>query len=299
MRLNANDTHYHLVDLNQLPMMGKLLSCIKMKPYLKGSTDVADFRQKTVTGNWVGSFLILLLQVFLAASTYAGPPLAIDDPGILEPGAWEVILAYSVEDRPSVKITHAPSLDVSVGVGANSQLSFFLPRTQLDIEQKEKESGFGLASIGYKWQFASTPEWAWAAGLNYGFLISHDLYPVRGPDDIEILSLPLLVSHTHGNWSWFGQVTWHRESGGLQFWDYGVAVSHPVGSRVQVMAEVFGYTVSSFNAGELNYNLGLDIEVTPSIHILTSAGSRINSRLEKRNRLDYSFYAGLQWFPGN
>lgn len=260
---------------------------------------MSGIAQKTVIGDLVGTLLIIGLQFFLVVRCYAGPPLVIDDPGILAPGAWEVILAYSVEDRPAVKITHAPSLDISVGVSSNSQLSFFLPRTKLDIEQHAKETGPGLASIGYKWQFASTSEWAWALGVNYGFLISHDLYPANGPDDIETLSLPLLFSHTHGNWSWFGQLAWHRLSDGLRFWDYGVAVSHPAGSRVQVMAEVYGYTASSFNAKELNYNLGLDIEMSPAIHLLASAGSRINSRFERANRLNYNFYVGLQWFPEN
>lgn len=255
--------------------------------------------KKTTIRNLFRSFLMIGLQFFLVSGSFAGPPIAIDDPGILDPGAWELILAYSVEDRPSVKITHAPSLDVSVGIGRHSQLSFFIPRTNLDTERQGRETGLGLANIGYKWQFASTPGWEWAVGLNYGSLVSHDLYPSNGPDDIQTLTVPLLVSHTFGDWSWFGQLAWHRESEGLRFWDYGMAVSHPVGSRVQVMAELYGYAASSFNASELTYNLGLDIEMSPSIHLLTSVGSRIHSRLERANRLDYNFYVGLQWLPGN
>ena len=255
--------------------------------------------QKFSSGKSFGSLLTLVLQFLLATSAHAGPPLAIDDPGILDPGAWELILAYSVEDRPSVNITHAPSVDISVGLGSNSQFSLFLPRTILDVDQIARETGAGLASIGYKWQFAAKRGWEWAVAVNYDFLVSHDLFPANGPDDIKVLGLPLLVSYTHGDWSWSGQLAWHRESDGVNFWDYGMPVSHPVGSRVQVMAEVYGYSVSSFNVSELNYNLGLDIEMTPSFHLLVSAGSRIKSRLERANRLNYNYYVGLQWFPGN
>ena len=238
----------------------------------------------------------MVLHLSLTSNCFAGPPLVIDDPGILAPGAWEVILGISVEDRPSCKITQAPSLDVSLGISPNSQLSFFLPRSVVDSDQKEKESGLGLASIGYKWRVASNSEWEWALAANYDALISHDLYRKKGPDDIRILGLPLLVSHTNGNWTWNGQLGWNKVSDGIQFWDYGLAVSHLLGDKTQFMVEVYGYAESSFDSNELNYQLGVDVEINPAFHLLASAGSRIKSGFEPVNRLDYSFFVGLQWF---
>ncbi|MDH3902488.1 MAG: hypothetical protein OES90_04630 [Xanthomonadales bacterium] len=240
----------------------------------------------------------MVSQLYLAADSIAGPPLVVDDPGILDPGAWEIILGYSIEDRPVGKLTRAPSLDVSLGISPNSQLSFFLPRSVVEEDMGAKNSGLGFASIGYKWRMLSTPSWELAMAANYDFLISHDLYRSNGPDDIEVLGLPLLVSHTHEDWTWYGQLGWHRVNDGTRFWDYGIAVSHPLGASTQFMMEVYGYSDSSFNSNELNYQLGLDFEVTPVFHLLTSAGSRIKSGFEPAYRLDYTFYIGLQWFTG-
>ena len=222
--------------------------------------------------------------------------MIIDDPGIIEPGTWEVILGISVEDRPAFKITHAPSLDVSLGVSPNSQISFFLPRSVVNSDQSKRESGLGLASIGYKWRAISTPKWEWAVAANYHALISHDLHRKKGPDDIRILGLPLLVAHTQGNWTWTGQLGWNSVSDGIKYWDYGLALSHPMGDRTQFMAEVYGYAESSLDSNELNYQLGVDVEINPAFHLLASAGSRIKSGFEPENRLGYNIFIGLQWF---
>ena len=232
--------------------------------------------------------MMTTLQLFLTANTFAGPPLVVDDPGILYPGAWEIIFGFSIEDRPVTKFKHAPSLDVSLGVSPNSQLSFLIPRTVVDTGQSGKRSGPGLASIGYKWRVLSTPAWEWAMAANYDFLISHDLFPANGPDDIKVLGLPLLVSHTHDDWTWFGQLGWNKMNEGSRFWDYGLAVSHPLGTSTQFMMEVYGNSDSSFDSNELNYQLGLDFELSPAFHLLTSAGSRIKSGFEPANRLDYT-----------
>ncbi len=248
------------------------------------------------TRNRIALIVAMFAQLFMANNCFAGPPLVIDDPGILAPGAWEVILGISVEDRPACKITHAPSLDVSLGVSPNTQLSFFLPRSVLDSDQAEKESGLGLASIGYKWRIASTPEWEWALAVNYETLISHNLYRKNGPGDIRILGLPSLVSYAHEDWTLNGQIAWHKVSDGTRYWSYGLAVSHPFGHKTQFMVEVYGYSDSSFDSNDLNYQVGLDFEIRPDFHLLASTGSRINSGFNPVDRLDYSFFIGLQWF---
>ena len=242
--------------------------------------------------------VITVSQLFLSANSFAGPPLVIDDPGILDPGAWEVIFGFSIEDRPVARLTQAPSLDVSLGTSPNSQFSFFLPRSVVNAGPGPKKSGLGFASVGYKWRVFSTPAWEWAIAANYNFLIAHDLYRSNGPDDIRVLGLPLLVSHTNQDWTWYGQLGWHNVNDETRFWDYGLAVSHPLGASMQLMVEVYGYSDSSFDSNELNYQLGLDIEFTPVLHLLTSAGSRIKSGFEPAYRLDYTFYIGLQWFTG-
>ena len=152
---------------------------------LSGSTNVLNFAHYIGNRIRIAVFTILVSQLYLTADSFAGPPLVIDDPGILDRGAWEIILGFSIEDRPVGKLTQTPSLDVSLGVSPNSQLSFFLPRSVINADQVEKRSGLGFASIGYKWRMLSTSAWELAVAANYDFLISHDLYRSNGPDDID------------------------------------------------------------------------------------------------------------------
>ena len=247
-------------------------------------------------GNVCGLFLTVSLQLCIAPDSLAGPPLAIDDPGILDPGTWEAIIALSGEDRPVGKIIQSPLLDLSLGISKNTQLSFSLPHMVVKPDGAAEKSGLAYASVGYKWRIVSTPTWEWAIASNYTSPVSNKIIRADGPEDIRVLGLPLLVSRTKGDWTWNGQVGWNIGSDGIRFWDYGIAVSHPLGNSIQLMMEVFGYASSTFEQSTLNYQLGLDYEINPDLHLLTSAGSGIKSDLGPGNRLNYSFYVGLQWF---
>lgn len=251
---------------------------------------------RSALGSHKESLFIICLQFFMVNASMAGPPLVIDDPGILDPGTWEIIAAISGDDRPSGRVIHAPSMDISLGVSRNSQISFFLPHVLVNPEEGKGQTGLDYASVAYKWRFASTPAWEWAIAANYTAPISHEIIVPDGPGDIRVLGLPLLVSHTAGNWTWNGQVGWNVSSGGNRFWDYGLAISHPLSDSLQWMAEISGGANASFEQSNLNYQLGLDLEINPALHLLTSVGSRIISDNEPDNRLKFSFFIGLQWF---
>ena len=78
-----------------------------------------------------GILNLALLTTFMvclkSGLAMAGPPLVTDDPGILDPGSWESILAISAEDRGGGSIYQLPVLDVSRGITRNTQLSFVVP----------------------------------------------------------------------------------------------------------------------------------------------------------------------------
>lgn len=226
----------------------------------------------------------------------AGPPLVTDDPGILEPGTWEIILAVSGEDRPAGRIIHAPALDVSLGISDNSQFSFLLPHMVVKPGDDDRLAGLAYASVGYKWRFISSPAWEWAIASNYTLPVSYAIISPDSHDDLRVLSLPLLVSRTCKDWTWNGQLGWNIASNGSRFWDYGISVGHPWTNSLQWMVEIFGGASSSFGQKTFNYQLGLDYEINPAFHLLASAGSRIRSDIEPDARLNYSFYVGLQWF---
>jgi hypothetical protein len=248
------------------------------------------------TSNPGAVLLAVGFQFFLIPFSMAGPPLVTDDPGILEPGTWEFIVAVASEDRKAGRVTQAPSLDVSLGMTKNTQISFFLPRTVISAGKAEEKTGLDFATVGYKWRFASGHRWEWAIASNYTLPVSHEILEHDGSDDIRVLNLPLLASFSQGYWTWQGQLGLNVGSDGSRFWDYGLAVSRQLGNSMQWMMEVFGGAALSFEHRTLNYQLGLDYEINPDLHLLTAVGSRIKSGPEPDNRLNLSFYIGLQWF---
>ncbi len=61
--------------------------------------------------------------LLMSGAVNAGPPLSIDDPGILDPGKFEVILAATIETRPFGDSYEFPVLNISLGVSENIQVA--------------------------------------------------------------------------------------------------------------------------------------------------------------------------------
>ena len=240
--------------------------------------------------------LAIALQICIASNALAGPPLVTDDPGILDPGMWEMIVAVAGEDGSEESVFHMPMLDVSLGLSRNTQLSFLLPYTVVKPAGGDRQSGLRHAGLGYKWRFVSASKWEWAIASNYTLPVKNKFKAEDGSVDARVLSLPLLGSYISGDWTWNGQIGWNLSNHGDRYWDFGLSLGHPFGDAVQLMVEVYGGASSSFDDSSLNYQLGFDYEITPALHFLASAGSRIKSESTLSNRLNYSFYAGLQWF---
>lgn len=239
---------------------------------------------------------VVLIVCLKPALLVAGAPLVTDDPGILEPGSWESILAVSGESTGAGDIYQLPVLDVSLGITPNSQLSFYLPHFWVNPDDSVSDFGLTTATIGYKWRFYTGQTMEWAIAAHYTGVISSDLTSEDGSDEINVLNVPLLASWQRGDWTWLGQTGYSITDTGEHFWDYGLAVSRQLGDSVSLMAEVYGFADLSFADNALNYQLGMDFEITPAWHVLASAGSRIRSPDPAGFRLDYNFYVGLQWF---
>ncbi len=226
----------------------------------------------------------------------AGPPLAIDDPGILDVGRWELILAadgVQVGDREAHNL---PLLDVSYGLAENVQVSFSIPRLVLDSNGARERSGLGSATAGLKWRFLATRHSEWAVAPAYAVPTSHQVIRRNGPEDIHVFSLPLLYQRAVGEWTALAQVAWNLGSDGSETWDYGVALTHPLGGRIEGMVEVYGVADSNLSYETLNYHLGVDFAVTDDLHLLASFGSQLSTGSALVEPLDFRYYFGVQWF---
>ena len=220
----------------------------------------------------------------------------IDDPGILEPRQWEVILAGARYSFRGFDITELPIVDASLGLSTNSQISFAIPYVFERINGQNDREGLGFATLGYKWRFYQTPSSEWAIAPAVSKLITHSLIGSNTDDDINIVSLPLLFSRAVGNWTLLGQVAWFRDSAGNSAWDYGVAAAHPFGNSSQWMIEFYGTADHALEKRNHSLHLGIDTEIAEDIHLLAAVGTQLSRSSDDVDKLRYRLYLGVQWF---
>ncbi|MFQ5635862.1 MAG: hypothetical protein ACE5G3_11110 [Gammaproteobacteria bacterium] len=239
-------------------------------------------------------------MVLFAASgmAVAGPPLFIDDPGILDRGQWEIITAATASKIDGGdRAVELPVLDVSVGLGENIQASAAYPYVLVDSGGGPEKSDFGNLAVGVKWRFfeSETLQIAVAPGYQFGIHANAARFGIGS--DTPVATLPVNLEYAWGDWILNAELAYaaiEREEDEVA---YGAAIGHPVGPRMQLMLEIYGAASSEFEDHAVNFNVGADIAVTEAWHILVAAGSGI-SEPTGGEELRLTGFLGIQYFTG-
>lgn len=235
---------------------------------------------------------------FFGSAANAGPPLFIDDPGILDPFQWEVIAAATTaKSKAGDKASEVPVLDVSLGLTENTQISAAYPYVLAELADGTSENDFANLTVGWKWRFLNTDSLQMAFAPAYAFGISVTAATLGVGDDTPIRFLPVNLEYGFGNWTLSAELGYASIKEAPDETAYGAAIGHPVGSRTQLMFEIYGATNDRLGDRIVNFNVGADIEITPAWHILVSAGSGI-SEPAGAEELDYTGFLGIQYFTG-
>ena len=237
----------------------------------------------------------LVCIVFQSPGAISGPPLSIDDPGVLDPGQWEIIGAVTGASSKSAYVYEAPLIDVSYGLTPKTQLGVTVPFAHANVEGEEVDRAFSNLAFGFKWQFASTETYQVAFAPAYTLGISAAAARRGVGDDTDILFLPVNFEYAVGNWTVNGEFGYASVQNGIDALGYGAAFGHPLGQRVQFMLEIYGGAESDFANNNGNFHVGLDIEQNPRLHWLMSVGSGIWEPAGDEG-LDYDFFLGIQYF---
>lgn len=226
---------------------------------------------------------------------FAGPPLTIDDPGILKPGQWEIIGAATGATSQAVDVYELPLLDVSYGLTANTQLSMSLPYVFANTVDEPSHRHPSNLAVGFKWRFLNQNKLQVAFAPAYAFGIRASAARRGIGDDDGILFLPVNFQYVVGHWTVNGEFGYASVINNADALAYGAAFGHPVGQRTQIMLEVYGGSETDFANDNMNYHIGLDIQLKPRLHWLMSAGSGLWSR-DGEQELDFDFFVGIQYF---
>ena len=240
--------------------------------------------------------MLTSVLLMLSATAWPGPPMVGEDPGILEPGEWEIIAAMKGESRPSAESGQLPVLDVTYGLTPNTQISVVVPRQHIEPQGESSRTGWGNGEIGYKWRFFSNETVEMAIAPVYSHPLDHGSV-IRGlAEDVSVLSVPVVASLAMGEWTWNFQVGYAIKSTSGNLWDYAVTLGHPLGQSAELFLEAWGGADDNLDNKASNYRVGLDFAFTERTHLLASIGGGINSDLPSDQELDWDFYLGLQWF---
>ena len=174
-----------------------------------------------------------LIILLLCTTALAGPPLSIDDPGILDLWQLEMVAAVTSTKTSAGDTWQLPLIDMSLGVIEDHlQLGVAFSRVHVHPNDGNSESDTNNPALALNAEYGVTERWR----LN-------------------------------------GEVSYGRVQGDEAHWFYGAAVGYAANSRWDLLFEVAGTTDSTFNADFVEVRAGFDVALSESFHLLFSMAS--------------------------
>lgn len=232
----------------------------------------------------------------MATRADAGPPLAIDDPGVLEPGQWELIGAITFARSDAGHAAELPLADMSYGLTPNTQISAAYPYVFSNPADETATSDFGNLSIGFKWRFFESErlQVAFAPGVTFGISLNATKLGIGDDEHIELLPINFQYA-LGGDWTLNGEIGLALVHQDEDEWAYGLAIGHPLANRAQLMFELYGATDSELDNNVLNFHVGVDVALTGALHVLAAVGAGLSAPTGA-DKLNLDLYLGLQYF---
>lgn len=242
----------------------------------------------------VALFFLIIVAVPRAIS---GPPLSVDDPGILDPGQVELITAATATSFDTGKLYQAPVLDVSLGVREDTiQVSALYPYVLWDPDGGDSKSQFGNPEIGVKWRFLAGDRLQLAVAPAYAFGITRDLAEKGIGHDTDIASVPLLLEYQLSErWRLNGSMVYLSVEDFEDEWAYGAAAAYTLNERWELLMELSGATNADFDDNVVTARAGFDFAISPNVHLLFSAATGVHEPRDLE-QLHYDYYVALQFF---
>jgi hypothetical protein len=142
------------------------------------------------------SLTILFVVLLYARPSLAGPPLATEDPGILEQGQWEIIAATTATATDGGDAYQLPVLDVSLGViDQQVQIGATYPYVIADPEGQDSDSDFGNLELGVKWRFWNSEDLQVAFAPLYAFGITRSAAERGIGENSDVLQFPVVAEY--------------------------------------------------------------------------------------------------------
>lgn len=237
-------------------------------------------------------FALLTLALATLAAAQGGPPLLTDDPGTVDPGKWEINVAWIHRQLPGRVENEVPHFDAAHGFTRNAQFKLEVPWV-IASEGGPAVSGDGGFSTGVKWRFldAKGARPAISTYPQIGFSLAPRSVRLGLSEGGTSLLIPLQVEWDLNSLSVNPDLGLLFRVGGKPGWLGGVAIGHAFGST-DLLAEIHGEGV--FSTGEANWvaQLGLRYDFGERSTLLFAFGRTIAS--SNSDPLRWTSYLGIQ-----
>lgn len=238
-----------------------------------------------------------VLALLLTGRCHAGPPLAIEDAGITDPGRWELIVAAAGASTDSADVVTAPQLDLTIGLVDDLQFVALVPHVLAEADGSDSEAGFGNPQAGLNWRL-------WNEGDVQITLAPLYTFGIREADAARGLGAPTdtLTTQLIGEWAAtdrsriitsINHLAVEDDEDLLQF---GIAAGHQLTRRLELLAEAFSTTRTSLDDESIALRVGGDFALSDRFHLLFSVGKGVRDP-RQADELDFDAYLGLQYLP--
>lgn len=237
----------------------------------------------------------LALALLLGLPLAAGPPFLTDDPEPVELGHLELYLFALGQRVPGESSGLGPAVEFNYGVLPDTQFHVVLPWAYDRTQGLPAQGGLGDTEVGVKYRFVHET----------GSLPQVGVFPFvevpTGSEDRRLgtgharLYLPVWAQKAWGPWTTYGGAGWWRNPGaGNRNWTYaGWLVQRDLGEKLTLGAEAFHATAAtSPGRASTGLNAGGQVNLSPSHHLLFSAGRTVTGVAQTYFYLGYQLTAG-------
>ena len=237
-----------------------------------------------------------LVVLLLCTTALAGPPLSIDDPGILDPWQLEMIAAVTSTKTRAGDTWQLPLIDMSLGVIEDHlQLGVAFSRVHVHPNDGNSESDTNNPALALKWRFVNGEKLQMSFAPYYVFGVSRSAESIGIGDSADVAVFPVNAEYgVTERWRLNGEVSYVRVQGDEAHWFYGAAVGYAANSRWDLLFEVAGTTDSTFNADFVEVRAGFDGALSESFHLLFSMASDLR-QARGEDELDLNVFFGVQY----
>jgi hypothetical protein len=211
---------------------------------------------------------------FAPSVALAGPPYVTDDPEPIPYHHWELYLSSVHEVRGTGAIGVAPFGEVNFGALPDLQLHIIAPLAY-SRDAGATSYGPGDVEVGAKWRFIQEGEARPMVGTYPMFeLPVGNANKGLGAGRLRVF-VPLWLQKSLGPWTTYGGPGYwfNPGTGNRSYWYFGGLLQRRLSPIIAPGAELYYTTSDTVNGrGNLRFNLGVVLDLTPNHHVLLSGG---------------------------